>query len=119
MREAATDESVAFERLLADLSARFVNLAPEEVGQEIETGLRLIVGALDVDRSTLIEFSEDENKLITTFQWARDGIPRDSDGEVSEASSWYGSTLLRGGIVNFSRLPEDLPEDAVAEKAYC
>ena len=27
---------MAFERLLADLSARFVNLAPDEVDQEIE-----------------------------------------------------------------------------------
>ena len=110
---------MAFERLLADLSARFVNLAPDEVGQEIENGLRLVVRALDVDRSTLMEFSEDEDKLVTTFQWARDGIPRDPGGELSEASSWYGGTLLRGEIVNFSRLPEELPEEAVAEREYC
>jgi len=118
-RETATDDGVAFERLLADLSARFVNLAPDEVGQEIENGLRLVVRALDVDRSTLMEFSEDEDKLITTFQWARAGIPRDPCGEISEASSWYGGTLLRGEIVNLSRLPEELPEEALEERVYC
>ena len=36
---------------------------------------------------------------VTTFQWARDGIPRDAGGEVSDASSWYGGTLLRGEII--------------------
>jgi formate hydrogenlyase transcriptional activator len=117
--ETASDDGVAFERLLADLSARFVNLAPDEVGREIENGLRLVVRTLDVDRSTLMEFSEDENALVTTFQWASDGVPRDPGGEISDASSWYGSTLLRGEIVNFSRLPDDLPDDAVPERAYC
>jgi transcriptional regulator with GAF, ATPase, and Fis domain len=118
-REAVTDDGVAFERLLADLSARFVNLAPDEVGQEIENGLRLVVRALGVDRSTLMEFSEDEKKLVTTFQWARDGVPRDVSGAIDDASSWYGGTLLRGEVVNISRLPEELPEEAVAEREYC
>jgi hypothetical protein len=47
------DEGMRFERLLADLSARFVNLPPSEVDQEIEHSLRQIVEALEVDRSSL------------------------------------------------------------------
>ncbi len=80
-----TNEGIRFERLLADLSARFVNLPPAEVDQEIEQGLRQIVEALEVDRSTLMEFSEDGKQLITTHQWAREGIVRDVSMRVTDA----------------------------------
>ena len=46
------EDALRFERLLADLSARFISLAPEEVEGAIEVGLRAIVEALDLDRST-------------------------------------------------------------------
>ena len=46
--ERLVDESVRFERLLADLSARFVNLPPAEVDREIELSLRQIVETLAV-----------------------------------------------------------------------
>ena len=65
-----------FERLLADLSARFVNPPPSEVDQEIEQGLRLIGETLEVDRCSLLEFSEDGTQLLTTHQWANEGVHR-------------------------------------------
>ncbi len=71
--EPPPDEAVRFERLLADLSSRFVNLPPSEVDQQIEQGLQQIVEALDVDRSGLAEFSEDGKEFIVTHSWARKG----------------------------------------------
>jgi hypothetical protein len=46
-------KSTSFESLLADLSARFVNVLPSVVDQHIEPSLREIVDALDVGRATL------------------------------------------------------------------
>ena len=116
-------EGLAFERLLADLSARFVSLAPCEVDQEIEQGLRLIVQALDVDRSSLMEFSEDGSELTFTHQWARQSIRTDVHRGVrklvTEETPWYLGKLLQGETLAFSRLPEELPDEASAEKAYC
>jgi hypothetical protein len=43
-----------FERLLADLSRRFVNLPAAEVDGAITDALRQIVLLLDVDRSQLL-----------------------------------------------------------------
>jgi formate hydrogenlyase transcriptional activator len=114
-----TEERARFERLLADLSARFVNLPPAAVDQEIEQSLQQIVETLDVDRSTLMEFSENGKELITTHQWARAGIPRDMLRVAEDETQWYTRTLLRGETIAYSRLPEDLPEEAVAEKEYC
>ena len=116
-------EGLAFERLLADLSARFVSLAPFEVDQEIEQGLRLIVQTLDVDRASLMEFSEDGSELTFTHQWARESIRHDVRRDVrklvSQQTPWYMDKLLQGETLAYSRLPEALPEEAVAEKAYC
>ncbi len=114
-----TNEGIRFERLLADLSARFVNLPPAEVDQEIEQGLRQIAEALDVDRSTLMEFSEDGKELIFTHQWAREGIVLDGSKRVTDDTPWYAGRLLRGETIVYSRLPEDLPDEAGPEKAYC
>ena len=44
-------QSIAFERLLADLSAGFVNLAADKVDAAITDSLRRICEVLDVDRA--------------------------------------------------------------------
>jgi len=111
-------EGTRFERLLADLSARFVNLPPSQVDQEIEHGLRQIVETLEVDRSSLLEFSEDGTQLITTHQWAREGVPASRGRVVSEENPWYTGVLQRGEIVAYST-PADLPDEAALEKEFC
>jgi hypothetical protein len=43
-------EQLVFERLIADLIARFVDVTPERVDVEIENSLRRIVEALTIER---------------------------------------------------------------------
>src|SRR5262249_44039957 len=43
------ETQLRFEQLIADLTARFVNVAPEDLDAEVEDGLRQIVEALDLD----------------------------------------------------------------------
>ena len=59
----------AFERLLTDISARFVNAAPTRVDAEITGALRALVEFLDVDRSTLLQWSADGRYLEITHHW--------------------------------------------------
>jgi formate hydrogenlyase transcriptional activator len=123
VQQAASEDGVAFERLLADLSARFVSVAPAAVDGQIEQALRRIVEALGVDRSSLMEFSEDSRELIFTHQWAREPVRLDPDRDVrkvmSHDSPWYFGKLLMGETIAVSRLPDDLPDEAVIDKAYC
>ena len=49
----SADELSRFERLLLDLSAGFINLPAARIDGAIDDGLRRIVEALDIDRSTL------------------------------------------------------------------
>jgi hypothetical protein len=63
----------AFERLLTDLSARFVNAAPANVDAEITGALRSLVEFLGVDRSNLFQWSADGKILENTHQWVVEG----------------------------------------------
>ena len=105
--EPPPEEAIRFERLLADLSSRFVNLPPSEVDHQIEQGLQQIVEALDVDRSGLAEFSGDGKEFIVTHAWAREGYPRLTGTLLSAEAPWYTGMLLKSETLVFSRLPED------------
>ncbi len=52
--EQALEERLRFERLLSDVSARFVTISPDQVDSEIESGLRQILEFFQVDRCGLI-----------------------------------------------------------------
>ena len=58
---------------LAELSARFVNLSPDRVDQEIEDALRCLVEALHADRSTLGRITEDGRDIVVTHAIAAPG----------------------------------------------
>jgi hypothetical protein len=52
------EELLAFERLLSDLSARFANVAGEQVVEEIEIALKQLIEFIGFDRSTFAEFTD-------------------------------------------------------------
>jgi hypothetical protein len=56
--EASLEELLAFERLLSDLSARFANVADEQVIAEIESALKQLLKFLGFDRSVFTEFTD-------------------------------------------------------------
>ena len=56
-------ERIRFEELVSDLSARFVNLPPEKLDQEIETSLRSVVEFLQADRGILWAYDRGESRF--------------------------------------------------------
>lgn len=68
------EDRLRFETLLAELSARFVNLLPDQVDQEIENALGRLVEALQADRSALGRLTEDGRDFIVTHSFASPGI---------------------------------------------
>ena len=55
--EASLEEFLAFERLLADLSARFANVSIVQVETEIDSALNQLQEFLGFDRSNFFEFT--------------------------------------------------------------
>jgi transcriptional regulator with GAF, ATPase, and Fis domain len=113
---AELEERLRFEALLADLSARFVHVPADQVDGMIAEAQRRIVEALGVDRSTLLQRAEGENDLVITHAWAVPDFAAQPGLFGSRDFPWVHQTLLRGGIVRFSKL-EELPAEAGLDKA--
>jgi signal transduction histidine kinase len=107
---------LAFERLLSELSARFIDLPASEIDAVIEDGLRRVVETLDIDRSTLTQFSPDTGQLHSTHSWAAEGaLPTPTSPWPREAFTWLISIGRAGKPLVFSSLSE-LPPAASAER---
>ena len=62
--DASAEELLAFERMLADLSARFANVPAEQVESEIQIAQMILRQFLGFDRSTFAEFREDGSLVV-------------------------------------------------------
>ncbi len=115
-RTASESEVPQFEHLLSTLSSRFAALHLDELAQALVHTLEQICLVLNVDRSSVIEFSEDGNVRIcqSRVRPGVDHIPVDPD---PAAWTWLVGRLRDGTPVAVSRL-EDLPMEARAEREH-
>jgi PAS domain S-box-containing protein len=116
---ALLDERLRFETLISRLSTTFIHLPAEEVDSEIERGLQQIVEFLDIDRSSLAQFSAERKQLHFTHSYAVPGFPSFPPIITDTQFPWYTERIRRGESVRMVRLPDDLPPEAAAERAYC
>ena len=113
---APVHDPLAFERLLSKLSARFIDLPATEIDAVIEDGMRRVVEALGIDRSTLTRLAPDTGQLHSTHSWAVEGaLPTPTTPWPKEAFSWLISLGRAGKSLVFSSLSE-LPPAASAER---
>jgi PAS domain S-box-containing protein len=118
--EQALDERLRFETLLTELSAAFANLPTNEVDHEIEKWLQSLVEFLGVDRASFFQFGEDWTTLYRSHSYTVSGIeplPSPPIG-MKDQFPWITDQLRRGITVNWSRIPDDMPEEAVKEREY-
>ena len=112
-------ERQRFDSLLARLSATFIHLPAEAVDGQVEHGLRQLVEFLGIERSTLLQFSEDRTQLVTTHSYAAPGFPPFPPVNLVATLPWYAARARAGELLRFARLPDELPAEAVAEREYC
>ena len=106
---------VQFERLLADLSARFVNLPAADVDGAINDAMHRIIAVLGVDRSQLIHFSASGDARVTHAGAVR-GVPSVSPRSISDSFPWCVARLREGLPVVVSTL-DGLPAHARVDAA--
>ena len=118
--EDALAERLRFETLVTELSAAFANLSPNEVDREIDKWLQTLVEFLGVDRASFFQFEEDWTTLYRSHSYTIPGIeplPPPPLG-MKDQFPWITEQLRRGVIVKWSRIPDDMPDEAVKEKEY-
>lgn len=116
--ERALDERLRFERLVSEISARLINLPPEEVDREVVQALEKVRAAVNVDRCYLFECSFETGRLKVTHQ------ARSADSPALEADSeglafrWFLAQARRGQRVSVEDVTRDLPLEAGVDGAH-
>src|SRR5882762_4879928 len=94
---ASIAELLAFERMLADLSARFANIPAEQVEHEIQVAQTILRQFLGFDRSTFGEFQED-GSLVVLSSTAVEGVEPTPKGPLPSQLSWFLAKLRAGEL---------------------
>jgi signal transduction histidine kinase len=105
--------ALRLQRLLAEMSARFVTRPPGQMDGTIEETQRLICETLEVDRSTLWQSTADGAGMALTHFWQKPGcVPLRRNYLVGGNLPWANGMLLRGESFHFSSLDDYPPEAA-------
>jgi formate hydrogenlyase transcriptional activator len=115
---ASVEDLLAFERMLADLSARFANIPAEQTEFEIQVAQAILRKFLGFDRSTFGEFQED-GSLVVLSSTAVDGFEPTPVGQLPPQLKWFIGKLLEGEVIVTPNAAVDLPPEAAAEAEYC
>jgi len=110
-------QRLAFEELLSEFSARFVDLPPEQVDSQIAAELRKLGEYLQVDRITLFKLSETGDRMVLVQSFSAAGVAPPTAQIDIDPFTWAGEIVLQGKSFHFSD-PDDLPPEAGAEKAF-
>src|SRR5471030_2298934 len=100
--EAPTEELLAFERMLADLSGRFAGVAGERVESGLQIALKQLREFLNFDRCTFGEFRED-GSLYVLYSDSRAGCEPMQQGRFP--FEWYAATLRSGQTIKLNSIP--------------
>jgi formate hydrogenlyase transcriptional activator len=111
------EELLAFERMLADLSARMANVPAERVEAEIQIAQAALQQFLGFDRSTFAEF-QDDSSLVVVSSTAIEGIDATPLGPLPTRLAWFIAKLHAGETLVIQDPADDLPPEAVGEAEY-
>ena len=111
---AALEDRLRFETLIADLSAQFVNLDSDLIDGAIQDAQRRIVEALDLDRSTLFQFSDDGARAGLHALLVAAGIPAAAASMAEPADALSVGAPAKSSKAKWSafRASNELPPDA-------
>src|SRR5512143_2421975 len=95
-RPSAHDAIPRFERMLAELSAHFINLPAADVDGAINDALKRIAALLGVDRAVLIRFDRETDASEVTHSGALDGVPHVPPKSISALYPWVIRRVREG-----------------------
>jgi signal transduction histidine kinase/FixJ family two-component response regulator len=97
-RALALRRRAAFEHAIADISTRFINAQPNEIGTQIEHALAELAELIAADRAYLVTAATSTRPYV----WSRNGIdsPPDWPGRAAEVASRF-----RQGTAGIIRVP--------------
>ena len=107
-----------FQRLITNISARFINLPTEKTDSGIDRALDTLGRFVDVDRSYIFQYSDDRKFVINTHEWCGEGIEPQFENMQKvflDSIPWWRDWLNRLEDVYIPSV-DDLPPEAENEK---
>ena len=114
------EDLIRFERLISDLSARFVSISSDQIDQEVRGALHQLRAFFDVDRCTLFEVSPHKTSVRVSYAEIANGInPVPPSFEIRKLFPWvHEKVILRGENIFFTSLDELPLEAAIDRQTY-
>jgi two-component system sensor kinase FixL len=115
------EERLRFERLLSNVSARFINISPEQVDGEIENALKMVIAYFRVDRCALLRTLTGKTAWQITHLVSSNDVPPLPAGVELPRSIYpwaYEKLTEKHEVVSISRL-DDLPAEAKVDRQSC
>jgi formate hydrogenlyase transcriptional activator len=115
---------LCFEELIADISARFINLPVEQIDGAIEHIQRRICEALGFDLSSLWQWEGESGRFMTLthIYSPPDGPVKPERIDAAEAFPWVSQQLLSGGgtmvMVSTEKVPPEAAQDQVSWRFF-
>ena len=116
--ERALEDQLKFERLVAEISASFINAAVPLVDGNVERALEQVCVFMDIDRCHVFECLPNSKTLVLTHH------SRPGDGQASASLDdapllpWLVGQLTQGRTVALEEVARDLPPEANEERAH-
>ena len=89
-----------------------------QIEAQVEWGLRQIVEVLGIDRVGFGVASPDQSRLMITHSYQVPGVPPSPRVIMEEQFPWYAAKVREGEPLRLVHLPDDFPQEAIAERAY-
>lgn len=119
--EKALRKKIELEEFLLRISSAFLHSPAYKLGTEITNALKIAGSYLKVDRSFLVEVSEDGERYLNYYEWCADTIAPseelDSDHKLKDMMPWLWKQLQQPDIIKIENM-DQLPDEAAAEKGY-
>jgi formate hydrogenlyase transcriptional activator len=114
------EKQLEFERLIAELSVKFVNLPSDQLIETVKDDLRKIGETLEVDRCTFFRLRGGDLPLVPIALWHYPGVgPSPVVTSPTERFPWVQETLRAGQLLCFSKTEEiPNPVDRAGYEAY-
>ncbi len=106
------------EKMVATISARFVNVQQAQLAHAIDETLSELGEFFQADRCYIFELDKNSGSLNNTFEWCFSGVEpqiENLQGLPENVFPWWMENLRNGAVVRVSRV-DDLPSEAAAEK---
>jgi len=102
------EEQLQFEKMMAEISARFVNLPAAKIDQAVYDVLREIGEYFDADRVTIAKVSRKGKILGSTYMWMPERYDKNkfNDYTISQTYPMTVHHLLREGTLVFGNIDE-------------